>query len=455
MFPRSYRLGCTSVREVAPAGPLLVALWPPRAGHDADPPQVKVRAPTSTSLGSWRRAAGWLALASTGLATQARADVIDDWNDRAVAAVYAAHQSPVAQGRTVTMVDLAMFEALNAITPRYRPYLTPLPASPQASAQVAVAKAAHDVLASLCPTQAAALGQALQAALATERDDDARRDGDALGARAAAALLADRRNDGSDRPDDYRPATTPGTYVPTPLPAASQWGLVRPFALAGGAQFRPGAPYALTSEDWARDYNEVRRLGAKRNSERNAEQSQIASFWEIVGPATYSPLAQQVAAGRHLDLLSHARLLALVSMATSDTAVAVFDAKYAYGFWRPVTAIRNGDRDGNDATTRDPAWEPFLPTPMHPEYPCAHCAIQGSAARALELLVGNDIATVTLTSETAPGAVRRYSRLTDYVEEVVNARIYGGMHYRRSGEVGVELGRRVAEEVMKRQLLPL
>jgi hypothetical protein len=454
MFPSHYR-SCAPKQEAVPAIALLVRLRQPLAGHRVDTAQSRGQPPLSTSFGGWLRVAGSLTLASTALATPARADVIDDWHDRAVAAVYATHQSPVAQGRTVTMVDLAMFEALNAISPRYRPYLTQLPASPQASAQVAAAKAAHDVLVSLCPTQTVALGEALQAALATERDDDARRDGEALGARAAAVLLANRRNDGSDRPDEYRPATAPGTYVPTVLPAASQWGLVRPFALAEGAQFRPGAPYALTSEDWARDYNEVRRLGAKRNSGRSADQSQIASFWEMVGPATYSPLAQQVAGSRHLDLLGHARWLALVSMATSDTSIAVFDAKYAYGFWRPITAIRNGDRDGNDATPRDPSWEPFLPTPMHPEYPCAHCAVQGSAARVLELLGGNDIATVSLTSDTAPGAVRRYSRLTDYVAEVVNARIYGGMHYRRSGEVGVELGRRVAEEVVKRQLLPL
>lgn len=435
MFPRQFRLSCAGAR--------------PRSSVDGH------GAATPTSLGGRLTAWGLLALTATSFATIARADVIDDWHDRAVAAVYAAHQSPVAQGRTVTMVDLAMFEALNAITPRYKPYLTPLSTSPQTSAPVAVAKAAHDVLVSLCPSQVAMVGKALQTALAAESDDAARRDGDALGARVAAALLTDRRTDGSDRPDDYRPRTAPGTYVPTVLPVATQWGLVRPFALTEGSQFRPGPPYALSSEAWARDYNEVRRMGTKRNSERNAEQTQIASFWEIVGPVTYSPLAQQVAANGRLDLLGHARLLALVSMATADTAVAVFEAKYAYGFWRPITAIRNGDRDSNDATTRDPTWEPFLPTPMHPEYPCAHCAIQGSAARVLELLVGNDIATVTLTSSTAPDAERRYSRLTDYVAEVVNARIYGGMHFRRSGEVGVELGRRIAEEVMRRQLLPL
>jgi hypothetical protein len=199
----------------------------------------------------------------------------------------------------------------------------------------------------------------------------------------------------------------------------------------------------------------VRRLGAKTGSERSEEQTQIGRFWEIVGPATYSPLAQQVAAAQRLDLLDHARLLALVSMATADATVAVFDAKYTYQFWRPITAIRNGDRDGNDATTVDPTWEPFLPTPLHPEYPCAHCTIQASAARVLALLTGSDTVAVALTSSTAPGVTRRYGKLSDYVAEVVNARIYGGMHYRRSGEVGVELGRRVAEEVVRRQLMPL
>lgn len=409
----------------------------------------------ATCLGGWRGTAALMALSGMCLAIGARADVIDNWHDRAVAAVYAARQSPVAQGRTVAIVDLAMFEALNAITPRYKPYLARLTASPRASAQVAAAKAAHDVLVKLCPSQAATLDQPLDTVLAAEADASARQDGDDVGTRAAAALLADRRGDGSDAQDDYRPTTTPGAYVPTALPVAPRGGFVRPFALTQGSQFRPGPPYSLDSEAWARDYNEVRRLGAKLNSERSEEQTEIARFWEIVGPVTFSPLAQQVAATRHLDLLDHARLLALVSMATSDAAVAVFDAKYAYGFWRPITAIRNGDRDGNDATTRDPAWEPFLPTPMHPEYPCAHCTVQASAARVLELLVGNDIATVTLTSSTAPGVSRRYDRLTDYVTEVVNARVYGGMHFRRSGEIGVELGRRIAEEVVKRRLLRL
>jgi len=413
--------------------------------------------PEGPRSGRLHTLAVFLAIAlGTGQAVTARADAVDEWHERAITAVYAARQSPVMQGRTVTMVDLAMFESLNAISPRYEPYLAKLQASASSSAQVAVAKAARDVLAALCPDQAASIDQALEKVLLQEGDETGRREGVDLGARAAAALLADRQGDGNDRADEYRPATAAGVYVPSVLPAASQWGLVKTFAHTAPSQYRPGPPPPLRSELWARDYDEVRRFGAKLHSERTAEQTEIARFWEIVGPATYSPLAQQVAAAQKLDLLDHARLLALVSITTADTTVAVFDAKYAYGFWRPVTAIRNGDRDGNEATTRDATWEPFLPTPLHPEYPCAHCAIQASAARALELLIGSDdMATVTLTSATAPGAVRRYAKLTAYVDEVVNARVYGGMHYRHSGVIGVDLGRRVAEGVVKRQLLPL
>ena len=406
-----------------------------------------------TRQGLW--AAALLALAGVGVGVSARADVVGDWHDKAVAASYAARQTPGAQARTLAMLDLAMFEALNSLTPRYRPYLGKLAVPAGASGDAAAAVAAHDVLVKLYLPQAGTLDQDLQATLATVADASARRGGSELGARAAAAMLADRRDDDSDRPDVYRPVTQPGVYVPTPLPAMSSWVGVKPFALASGAQFRPGPPYALTSEAWARDYDEVRRLGAKVGSARTEEQTQIARFWELVGPGTYSPLAQQVAAARQLDPLDHARLLSLVSMATADAAIAVFDAKYTYQFWRPITAIRNGDQDGNDATTRDPAWEPFLPTPMHPEYPCAHCTIQGSAAGVLELLFSNDIAPVALTSTTAPGVTRRYGKLSDYVAEVVNARVYGGMHYRRSGEVGAALGRRVAEEVVKQKLQPL
>ena len=261
-------------------------------------------------------------------------------------------------------------------------------------------------------------------------------------------------HDAAAGPDTYRPFTAPGKYVPTVLPAASRWGGVRPFALKSGDQFRPGAPYALSSLEWAKDYNEVKRMGGKAGSARSAEQTDIARFWELTGPATYNPLTRQISAAKRLDVTDNARLFALVSMATADALISVFDAKYTYSFWRPVTAIRNGDLHGNDALERDAAWEPFIPTPMHPEYPCAHCITQSAAAGVLQAFFGDAIPPVKLTSTTAPGVTRSYTRLSDYVQEVIDARVYDGVHYRTSGIVGAEMGRKIAEYTVQNHLQP-
>jgi hypothetical protein len=213
-------------------------------------------------------------------------------------------------------------------------------------------------------------------------------------------------------------------------------------------------PYALTSAEWARDYNEVKRLGGKV-SERTEEQSRIAKFWELVGPLTYNPLGLHIVKAKNLDTLDSARVLALLSIAAFDASVVIFDAKYHYNFWRPVTAIRNGDTDGNDATERDASWEPFIPTPMHPEYPCAHCTFQSAAAAALRRIFGDDIPEATLVSSTAPGVTRKFTKLSDYEQEVVNARIYDGVHYRASGVAGSKMGRQVGEYTVANYLKPI
>jgi hypothetical protein len=353
------------------------------------------------------------------------------------------------------MVHLAMFEAANSIDARYRPYRARLPAEPGASREAAAASAAHYVLVRIYPDQSKEMDKALQASLSAVADERARQNGVRLGERAGAAMLAERSGDGAGGPDAYRPFTAPGKYVPTVLPAASGWGGVKPFALKSGDQFRPAAPYALSSREWAKDYDEVKRMGAKTGSARSAEQTEIARFWELTGPATYNPLVRQLSAAKRLDVTDNARLFALVSMATADALIAVFDAKYAYNFWRPVTAIRNGDLHGNDAVERDAAWEPFIPTPMHPEYPCAHCITQSAAAGVLQAFFGDAIPSVKLTSTTAPGVTRSFVRLSDYVQEVVNARVYDGVHYRTSGIVGADMGRKIAEHALQDHLLPL
>jgi hypothetical protein len=396
---------------------------------------------------------GGLLLATFGMA--ATANVITDWDEKAVAAGYTAKQGPPPHSRIVAIVHLAMFEAVNSIDGRYRPYRAKLPAEPGGSRDAAAAAAAHYVLVRIYPDQAKDMDQALQASLSAVADEKARQSGVRLGERAGAAMLAERGNDGAGGPDTYRPHTTAGKYVPTVLPAASRWGGVRPYSLKSGDQFRPGAPYALGSREWATDYNEVKRMGAKVGSARSAEQTDIARFWELTGPASYNPLARQLAGAKKLDLTDCSRLFALVSMATADALISVFDAKYTYNFWRPVTAIRNGDLSSNDAIERDAAWEPFIPTPMHPEYPCAHCITQAAAAGVMQSFFGDSIPTVKLASSSAPGVVRSYTRLSDYVSEVIDARVYDGVHYRTSGRVGADMGWKIAQYTVQNHLQPL
>ncbi len=305
------------------------------------------------------------------------------------------------------------------------------------------------------PEQAAELDKALQSSLATVSDGTSKTQGVELGQQAGAAIVAERRDDGWDAPNSYRPYTVAGKYVPTELPIGYTVASVKPFSLKTGNHLRPPAPYALKSAQWAKDFIEVKKLGAKTGSARTAEQTDIARFWALTGPATYNPVVRQLAAAKGLDVLDNARLFALFSMATADASIEIFDAKYAYNFWRPVTAIRNADLDGNNATERDPTWEPFIATPMHPEYPCAHCIAQGSAASVLDAFFGDAVPTFTMTSTTAPGVTRKFSKLSDYVTEVVNARVYDGVHYRTSGEVGATMGRKNGQYAVQNYLKPI
>ena len=384
-----------------------------------------------------------------------RGDVISDWNERAVNAGNTARVGNFPTARNIAMVHLAMFEALNSIEPRYAPYRARLSADSGASRDAAAASAAHAVLVRVYPAQASELDKAIQASLATVPDGSPKTQGIQLGQQAGAAMLAERSNDGLDAPNTYRPFTVAGKYVPTALPIASTVPGVKPFSLKSRNQLRPPAPYLLKSAQWAKDFNEVKKMGAKTGSARSAEQTEIAAFWELTGPATYNPVVRQLSAAKGLDVLDNARLFALFSMATADASIAIFDAKYAYNFWRPVTAIRNADLDGNSGTERDPAWEPFIATPMHPEYPCAHCISQGSAASVLEAFFGDAVPTFTMTSTTAPGVMRKFSKLSDYVTEVVNARVYDGVHYRTSGEVGAAMGKKNGQYAVQNYLKPL
>jgi hypothetical protein len=207
-------------------------------------------------------------------------------------------------------------------------------------------------------------------------------------------------------------------------------------------------------ELWARDYNEIKALGAKNSTQRTSEQTDIARFWEAAVPAIYFNAVRSVATQPGRDLTDNARLLALVAVAMDDALIAVIDAKYVYNFWRPITAIRNGDIDGNEHTERDPSWLPLIDTPMHPEYPCAHCILSAAVGTIVAAEAGGAPVNMHGTSPTTPGVTRRWSSTDDFMEEVRLARIYAGVHYRTSTEVGSSMGRNLGQLILRRFMPP-
>jgi len=394
-----------------------------------------------------------LALLSV-LASSARADVIMDWNARADSIATDKRLLPPLHSRVLATMHVAMFEAVNAIERRYDPYRLKLVADKKTSGDTAAAVAGHDVLMALFPDQKSALDALLAETLSLVADGPVRERGIILGHKAAEGILELRGPDGSDVAEIYRPVTRPGVYVPTALAVGSTVVSYTPWVMSNAAQFRPQAPPALTSETWTRDLNEIREIGGQGSKTRSAEQTDIAKFWFLTGARTFNPIVQQVAAHKQMDLLDCARLFALASMAAEDAFIAVFDAKYTFNLWRPVTAIRNADEDGNPATPREAGWLPLGETPMHPEYPCAHCITSAAVAAVLLGVVGRDVGEITLTSPMAPGVVRRWTNLDDYRDEVSNARVWAGFHYRFSTEVGKDMGKKIGELTVATQLRP-
>ena len=379
----------------------------------------------------------------------ARADVVTDANAKAADVVSRLPAPPVTV-RMMAIVQVSVFEAVNAITGRYPAYRAKMTPAPGASVDAAVAAATRTALSKLMPAQQAAIDADYQALLAPIPDGPAKAAGIAVGEQAANAIVASCADDGVMAPDMYRPAAAAGVYVPTTSPAVPHWGKRRPWAMTRGDQFRPGPPPSLTSDTWARDYNEIKALGSKNSTQRTPEQTAIARFWEATAPAVYWPVARSVATAPGREVTDNARFFAVAAMAMDDGLIAVFDAKYTYNLWRPVTAIRNGDLDGNNATDRDPGWTPFIDTPMHPEYPCAHCIVSASLGAVLQAEIGSGPApTLRSASSTAGGAVRTWTSVSDFVQEVALARILDGVHYRNSTEVGSAMGTKIGELAVK------
>ena len=385
----------------------------------------------------------------------AQADIVTDWSRTAVEVIIAAHLPPGHPERVTAIVQTAVYDAVNAMTQRYPPAQVALQVVPEASVAAAVAAANRATLSQLVPSQQAAIDRAYQTALAALPQSPATTAGLRVGEQAAAALLAFRAHDGAATLERYRPHTTAGVYVPTVIPVLSQWPQRTPWILTSPDQFRPGPPPSLTSARWARDYNEIKALGAKHSTQRTATQTDLARFWATTGPEIYLPVVWSVATMSGRELTQNARLLAVVTQAMDDALIAVMDAKYHYNFWRPITAIRNGDLDGNDATEREASWVPFIDTPMHPEYPCAHCSTAATVGAVLQAEIGaGPLPTLRTTSPTAPGMVRSWTTIEAFVQEVANARIYDGVHYRTSTEVGIAMGKQIGAWAAAQSLRP-
>jgi hypothetical protein len=402
------------------------------------------------------------ACALAAAANPAGADAVTDWNETAETASVAAG-APPQRFRVTAMTQLAVHDALNAIHARYKSYADIPAAAFGASPDAAVAAASFRVLSQSLPSQAAALMNTFENRIDALPDcmpavPTCLEDGIAVGYAAADAILALRAGDGSATPHlPYTLAPGPGVYQLTPpayaAPTFAGWALLKPFGLRSGDQFRaePARMLDLGSKAYARDFNEVKRVGsttAEAEGNRTPDQSAIARYWPS---ATPNAVTRVIVAGRGLDLWEHARLFALLNMALSDTAIATFDTKYTYNFWRPVTAIRAADTDGNLDTLADATWLSYQATPPYPDYTCGLTNNSGAALEILRRYFETDDIAYTFT---AAGITRSYSRLSQAGDESVDARVFGGMHFRTGCERGLRQGEHVARFVFNHYLKP-
>jgi hypothetical protein len=409
----------------------------------------------------------WLVYAAVGRCQAAEdpaTQAVVDWNVIAVRTMQTG-EPLLGASRGVAMAQVAVFDALNAIKPRYKSYFLKGSSQPEASPISTISAAAHATLVALYPAQQETLDRELADTLAAVPAGRPRDAGVALGRQAAQAVLQARANDHMFDQVDYTPATDAGAWQPTSgdgiapwldprgpdfVPAIGPgWGRVTPFVLERGSQFRPGPPPNLSSETYAQDFAEIVELGSAKSATRTSEQTETALLWWSTGTVLWNQPAQQLVISQGFDALRAAHAFALLNVMIVDAAIACWDAKYTYNQWRPITGIRNADIDGNPATAPDLAWTPLMWTPPFPDYPSGHSVVGAAAARALIHSFGPRPGGFTLTG--AGGRVHRYEDFEQAVQEVIDARVWGGAHWRSSDTLGVELGNRIADYVLSRR----
>ena len=384
-----------------------------------------------------------------------------DWNRALLSIVNTPGAQPatIQPTRNFAILHAAIYDAVNSIDRLHEPYVIFVRAPRSASETAAADAAAHAALVGLYPAQQSVLDADYAAELARVPDGPAKDKGIRLGELVARDLLAIRANDGSDvTPPPFVAGSDPGDYRPTPpnfpAPVFTAWGQVTPFVLERGDQFRPAPPPALTSDAYAAAIDEVQSLGSATSTSRTPEQTEIGKFWNPPIQNFWNQIAQTVATAHHSDLPTTARLFAALNLSVADSAIAFYDAKYIYRLWRPVTAIRLADSDGNPLTVADPSWLPLsVNTAADPSYPGAHSTISAAAAVALGSFFGDD-QRFSVTSPALPGVTRSFTSFTAAAEEAGLSRIYAGQHVRFDHVAGLKLGHEVARFALSNALLP-
>jgi hypothetical protein len=385
-------------------------------------------------------------------------DVVLNWNAIALNSVQTAGSPPPQAYRTLSITHAAIFDAVNSIERKYKPYAIAVNAPSGSSPEAAAVVAGHGVLSRIYPAQKSSLDPVLESALAKIADGQSKLDGIKIGQEVAEKLVELRSNDNANKKGDYQVPKEIGIWQPTlPLFAPALlpfWSEVTPFTFKDGSQFRVPEPLPLKSASYAKELNEVKAIGARNSTIRTADQT-AAGIWSAIPPATiWNTAAKSAAIAKGNSLIENARLFTLINFAGVDAYIAGYGVKYKYKLWRPVTAIPNADQIGNPAIAADPNWEPLIVTPAHPDYISGHTVTAGASEKVLQSFFGNDAVKLSLIFPANAGVTRSFSSFSQIAAELVESRVWAGVHTRTSDVQGRALGNQVGEYIAKNSLQP-
>jgi len=386
-----------------------------------------------------------------------KADILDEWNSALLDTIRAEDTAPCLAARNLAIMHGAIYDASVAIHGNTKAFYFQTSKNPAANLEAALNAASLTVANSLHPSRRGKFDHLYKENLSRLGDSESVQEGDRLGKESANAWIGWRASDGHTTSLPYIPKTDPGAwrrtmpfFRPPDLPA---WCLVQPFTMVGSAQFRPPGPPSLTSEKWANEFNTLKKFGGANSTSRTAEQGEIAKFWSdfsytVTPPGHWNQIAQEISDSQKLPLVQKARLFAVLNVALADVGIACWEAKYHYNFWRPVTAIRVAETDGNPATEPEKDWKPLLNTPAFPEYISGHSAFSSAAATVLTEFLGSDNFEFSVPSDSLPGVKRSFHSLSACANEISQSRMYGGIHFPSALNDGMKMGQQIAIHVL-------